>query len=284
MLSKIITKLNLRIVNFLINNQANLSEIARKTNITKANTFKALKEISSLDIVRKTIIGKSHLYRFNFLHPKAKDILNIIEEKQKASYNEKLNNLPILTHSFLQNSLKQNYQGCIFFGSSINANYKDIDIFILLKSKRNTKEIGNKLKLIEKKVSPLFGSKEELETGIKNQDMLYKNIANGIYFGDLNIINIKCKELFLRKKDIVERFIMGYGDVLSCLEFPEKDYIKVHLEKGVMDLIYSILNYYDFFPKNDKEAINLFKSKLNETKPKSVKFAIKIIQKYAWIL
>ena len=283
MLSEIITKLNWRILKFLIKREASLSEIARQTKTTKANTSNVLKLLEKYDIVRKNIQGRTHIYRFNFLHSQSKYFIDIFNEEQREEYNKKLTNIPKLMHSFLKNALSDNYKGCIFFGSSLTEKYNDIDILIILKNKENTKEIEKKIKLIEKKLSPIFGTLKDLEQGIKARDMLYKNIINGISF-KIDITHLKYKEIFLRKEDIIERFILAYRELLSCLEFKEKHYQKIHLEKGIMDFIYSILNYFDIFPKNDHEAIFLFKKELKESKPKTIKEALSIIKRYLWIL
>jgi|SRR3989344_234002 len=282
MLSKIVKTINWRILSFLIEREASLSDIARGTKTTKANIFHALKELESYDIVRKTIQGRTHIYRFNFLHSRAKDILTIALEEKRDIYNKKLQNLPIIVHSFLSQALKENYGGCIFFGSSISISFKDIDLFVILSQKRNTAEIEKKLKSINEKISVLFGSEEEFKNGIKNQDMLYKNILEGISFG-LDTTSIKYQNIFLKKEDIKERFIMGYREILSCLEFKEKTYQKIHLEKGIIDLIYAILNYLDFAPKNDKEAISFLEISLKNKKPKTIKEALSLADKYAYL-
>ena len=283
MLSKIVTGINWRILTFLIEREASLSDIARETRTTKANTFHTLKKLEDYDIVRKTIQGRTHVYRFNFLHPQARYIINLAEEEKTITYNKKFQNLPVMIHTFLFQALKVNYKGCIFFGSSITETFKDIDLFVILREKKNTSEIEKKIKFINNKISVLFGSEEEFMNGIRNQDMLYKNILNGISFG-LDITSIKYQNAFLKKEDIKERFIIGYREVLSCLEFKEKTYQRMHLEKGVMDMIYAILNYLDFTPRNDKEAVSLFKIKLKNKKPKTIKEAVSIAHKYAWML
>src|SRR3989344_2830856 len=284
MLSKIVKKVNWRILSFLIKKgEASLSDIARSTKTTKANVFNSLKELSGIDVIRKTIQGKTHLYRFNFLSPYSKEILSLILQEKRNEYNKNLDNLPIIIHSFLEFALKQNYQGCIFFGSSLESEHNDIDVFILLENNKNTETIRKKLKLIDSKISPTFGSKKELEEGIKNQDMLYKNIVHGISFG-FDSSSLKYNEHYLKKKDIKERYIIGYREILSCLEFHEKEYINTHLDKGVMDIIYSILNYFDLSPKDDKEAIRLFEEKIKEQKPKTINKAFQLSKKYFWII
>src|SRR3989344_7354017 len=148
MLSKIITRINWRILSFLIEREVSLSGIARETRTTKANTFHALKKLESYDIVRKTIQGRTHVYRFNFLHPQAEYILNLASREKTITYNEKLQNIPIIVHTFLLQALKADYKGCIFFGSSVTEEFKDIDLFVILREKRNTSEIEKKIKLI----------------------------------------------------------------------------------------------------------------------------------------
>jgi hypothetical protein len=280
----ILKKVNWRILTFLIEKgEASLSDIARQTKTTKANIFYGLKELSNIDIVRGTAQGKTHVYRFNFLSRYSKDIVDLILHEQQKEYNKKFGNIPIVLHSFLESALKENYIGCIFFGSSLSGEYKDIDVFIILKDKKNIEAIKKKLKLINQEISPIFGSKKELEAGVRNQDMLYKNIVYGISFGFDSYI-LKYNGSFLRKQDIKERLIIGYREVLSCLEFSEKEYVTVHLDKGVMDIIYAILNYFDIYPKNDREAISLFEKQTKEQKPRTVKNALQLFERYAWII
>ncbi len=284
MLSKLITSVNWRVLSFLADNEASLSEISRKTGTTKANTFRSLKGLEELDLARKTIQGKTHVYRFNFLHPEAGEILELITEERRMDYSKKFGNMPLLLHAFLSETLKEKYKGCIFFGSSLAWNkFNDIDVFVVLKEKEAVEIITSKLKLIDKRISPIFGTEEELEAGVNSQDMLYKNIACGIPFGP-DLVNIKHKQFFLRKQDIRERFMFGYRELLSCLEFPEKKYQEVHFKRGLMDFIYSILNYYDLAPKNDVEAIQLFKKTIAKRVPATAKEAIRTMEKNSWIL
>lgn len=278
-----ISSVGWRILGFLINQEGSLSEISRKTKTTKANTFHVLKSLRDADIVRKTVRGRTHVYRFNFLHPSSKGILNSLIDEQRDIYNQRLNSTPKLVDGFLSSALKGNYDGCIFFGSSLKGSFRDIDVFILLAKRREIKEIGKKLKMIDRRLSPVFGSLKEVEGGLKSQDMLYKNISNGIPFG-MDIVNLRYADYFLRKADIRERFIMAYRELLLCMEFKEMGYRKEHLERGVMEFIYAVLNYFDLFPKNDREAIALFEKELKDIKPKGLKESIRLMNKYSWIL
>jgi DNA-binding MarR family transcriptional regulator len=259
MLLKIITRVNRRILKILLIEKASLSEIARKSNTTKANVFHSLKNLEKEDLVRKEIMGRTHIYRFNFLHPLAPKVYALFLEEKKQDYNQKINAFPALLDSLLRNMLRENYQGCIFFGSSLVGKYRDIDVFLMVKDIKES-TLKNNIKKFNEKISIILGTRKELESGIRLKDMLYRNIINGIPFGcDDFVLELKHSTDFLRRKDIIERFVIGYREVVSCTEFTEKPYVAKHLEKGTLDITYASLNYFDFFPENDSEAKKIFK-------------------------
>jgi len=262
MLSNIITKVNRRILKILLAEKASLSEIARKSKTTKANIFNSLKKLEQEDLVRKEIRGRTHLYRFNHLHSQAKELSRFFLEERKKEYNQKMEGLPALLNSLLKQIFKEKYQGCIFFGSSLEGKYQDIDVFVMIKGDFPRKALRKEIKEIHEKISLVFGIKKELELGIQAEDMLYKNIIKGLPFNCEEFISeLRQKKAILRREDIQERFIIGYREILSCLEFTEKEYVKRHLEKGINDLMYAALNYFDLFPENDYQAREMFKKK-----------------------
>src|SRR3989338_4717143 len=281
MLSKIITKINIRILKIILEEKASLSEIARKSKTTKANVFHSLKGLEKEDLVRKEIRGRTHIYRFNYLHPLSRKIHTFFIEERKQEYNQKTNASPVLLNCLLENMLKKNYHGCIFFGSSLEEKYRygDIDVFIMIiGAKKNI--LKNKIIKINEKISPIFGTKKELERGIREADMLYKNIIKGIPFNCEDfILELNHRQVFLRKKDITERFVLGYREIESCLEFREKEYAAKHLERGTMDIIYAALNYFDLFPENDLQARKMFKKQFGFIFSTHTKEAIKEAEK-----
>lgn len=239
--------------------EASLSEIARDSNTSKANISRSLRMLERNDLVRKEIQGRTHLYRFNRLHSQTLEIEKQFLKKRKEAYNQKINGLPALLNLLLENILKDKYQGCIFFGSSLTSSFRDIDVFVMVKDVKND-ILVKEIKAINPKISPVIGTRKELELGFSQEDMLYKNISKGIAFNCEDfILTLRRKSFSLRRKDIQERFILGYREVLSCLEFSEKGYTKKHLEKGIMDITYAALNYSDVFPENDSKAMKIFK-------------------------
>lgn len=285
MLSEIGKKNNFRILAHLLEEEASLSELARRLKITKTRVFYSLKELERLDLVRKEIKGRTHIYRFNFLQAQAGEVIKIFLLEKKRDYNEKLKGLPGLVDIFLKTVLKEKYQGCLFFGSSLEGKFKDIDLFVMLQDFKEKKELGDKLKLIDKRLSPVFGTKEELKKGVETKDMLYSNIIRGLGFSCEDfVLKARYGEYFLRRADIEERFVLGYREILSCLEFKEKGYIKKHLEKGVMEMVYAMLNYYGLYPKNDQETKRRFKEKSGLSIPNTLKEAIKLMGKLKGVI
>jgi len=286
MLLKIITKINRRVLKILLEEKASLSEIARKSKTTKANVFHSLKGLEKEDLVRKEIRGRTHIYRFNYLHPLARKIHTLFTEERKQEYNQKTNAFPVLLNCLLENMFKKNYQGCIFFGSSLEEKYGygDIDVFVMIVgAKKNI--LKNKITKINEKISPIFGTKKELERGIREEDMLYKNVVKGIPFSCEDfILELNHRQVFLRKKDITERFVLGYREIESCLEFREKEYAAKHLERGTMDIIYAALNYFDLFPENDLQARKMFKKQFGFIFSTHTKEAIKEAEKIGGVI
>lgn len=287
MLAKIITKtLNNRIIDYLLNKQDTVTSVAKNIKSKKSNVSKILKKLYEENIVTKEIIGKSHCYNFNYLHPEAKEIINFLFINRANQLNTRLKNLPKFIDAYLKSILKNNYIGLIIFGSALTEKYKDIDIFIIVNKSRRKKQIIKNLRLINEKLSPIIGTKKELEEGFKNNDLLYLNIINGISFNCLDIItDIKYKYVFLKRKDIEERFVIGYREILNCKKFKDdKQYIKIHLEKGIFDIIYSTLNYKQTLARNDREAELLFKKTFKHKLPKSLKQAELFIDKMKGVI
>ncbi|MBI3032198.1 winged helix-turn-helix transcriptional regulator [Candidatus Woesearchaeota archaeon] len=280
MLSKIITKVNERILRHLIDQKASLTEIATATKTTKANISRSLKILEKEDLIRKEIKGKTHIYRFNYFHRYANTILKLFLDDIKKKYDQKLCYKPALLNGLLKQMLNDNYVGVIFFGSSINRNFNDIDIFILLKKTDGSKALIERIKKIDFRFSPIIGTLQEIENGLSHEDMLFKNITNGLpYSCEQEVIYLKYRSFFLKKQDIEERFIIGYREILSCLEFSEKEYLKRHLEKGIRDIMYAAMNYKDLSPKDDRELDVMFKKSYKMKLPDKVNKALQFAEK-----
>ncbi len=276
MLAKIITKkLNYRIIDHILDRENTVTLIARDVKSKKANVSKALRELEEKNIVVKEIIGRSHRYKLNYLHPEAKEIIRFLLVNRSNELNDKLNNLFKFIDAYLKSILKHDYTGLIVFGSVLTGKYRDIDIFVIADKLKSKNRIIENLKSINKKISPVIGIKEELEKGFENNDALYTNIIKGMPFGCLDfIINLRYKYLFLKRKDIEERYLIGYREISSCKKFEnDKIYLKSHLRKGIFDMVYALLDYKQAAARNDREAEQLFEEIFKYKIPMTLKQA-----------
>ena len=121
MLAKIITKkLNYRIVDFLLDNEGTVTSIAQSIGSKKANVSNTVRELEEHEIVVKEVVGKSHKYRLNYLHPDAKEIVGFLLMNKSNELNSRLENLPKFVDSYLRLVLREDYSGLIVFGSAKN--------------------------------------------------------------------------------------------------------------------------------------------------------------------
>ncbi len=275
MLPNMLTINQQKILEALLNGEISLSGLARKTFLAKARVFGSLKELEEKDWVRKREEGRTHLYRLNTLDRELKERLRIIVQCQSAGFNRKTGGLPEIVDAFLRSVLKEKYLGCIFFGSSLTEKrFQDIDFLVISAKRDKTAALIGSIKRINSKLSPIIIAREEIEKGLLAEDMLYKNVIRGLPFSCIEwYLRMKFLSSFLRREDIEERFIIGLREIISCQEFQEEEYVQRHLDKGIMDVIYAYLNYFDLFPLNDTEAKKIFKGKTKLSLPSSVKKA-----------
>ena len=276
MLLKTITKkLNYRIMDYLIDREGTVTSIAKGTGNKKENASKALRELENKELVVKEVIGRSHKYSLNCLHPEAKEIIKLFLVNRANRLNAKLESLPKFIDAYLKLVLKEDYSGLIVFGSALAGKYNDIDVFIITSQPKRNEAIIQNLKEINANISPIIGAEKELEDGFKDNDSLYSNIVNGVPFGCLDFaISLRFRQYFLKRKDIEERYLIGYREIQSCKKFSDdKVYIKNHLEKGVFDIAYALLNYKRMSARNDSEVKQFFKKVFKLSLPATLKQA-----------
>lgn len=280
--SMVTKKLHYRIMDYLLDRENTVTSTAEDIKSKKANVSVALRELEKKNIVVKEIIGKSHKYGLNYLHPEAKEIIKFLLVNRANELNNKLKDLPKFINAYLKLILGQDYAGLIVFGSVLTGKYRDIDIFVIMNKLKSKDQIIENLLSINKKISPIIGTKKELQEGFSNNDALYANIINGMPFGCLDfIINLRYKHPFLKRNDVEERYLIGYREILNCKKFSnDKIYIKNHLERGIFDIIYALLGYKQITARNDREAEQLFKEIFKQNVPKTLKqadiFALKM--------
>ena len=255
-------ELNQRILTYVLDKEDNVTNIAKAIKSTKARVSIALNELQENKLVAKKVFGKSHIYALNTSAYYFKSIAAMIIQQKAEQLSHKLEDLPKIADSYLRNILKENYVMTIFFGSSISEKeYKDIDAYVILKKRYDkAAELKKRLMLLNNKLAPIFGTLDELNTGIKNKDSLYGNILNGLPANNVEgFIELKYREELLKRKDIEERFMLALRELQLELS-PE------NMERAVFDAAYAALSCLGNAAKNDNEAIELCKrSKLDET-------------------
>lgn len=248
-------ELNYRILEHLLYSEQNVTKIAKEINSTKARVSIALNELQKKNLVIKKIFGKSHVYTLNKLSHEFKNIARIIIENDLEKLNYKLDNLPKIADAYLKSILKESYLTAIFFGSVISEKeYRDIDVYVILHDKYNkASELSRRLLMLNAKLSVIFGTIKELREGIQNKDSLFENILNGLPSSSIEqFIELKYNQDRLKRKDIEERFMLAVREL--HLGLSEKN-----IERAVFDLAYAALNSLNQEPKNDSEAVELFK-------------------------
>ncbi len=255
-----------RIIMFLLENQGSVTEIAKKIGSTKARVSESIRELESLNIVKKEVLGRTHNYSFNYLNPFSKEIYRMFLVKKSNDLNKKLNYLPSILTEYLKRIFKKNFEGMIFFGSCIlEEEFRDIDVFLLFSGKQDLKTIEKAIKDFETfyrnhKLSYLIGTKKEIvDNYLKKEDMFYQNLMKGVPFGCLNFfLDLRFKEHEAILNDIIDRTITGLREVINSLkERDDKRYVRKHMENGLFNIIYAFLRYHGKSASNDYEAMNL---------------------------
>lgn len=261
-LERLSRELNYRILEYLLDKEDNVTNIANAINSTKARVSIALNELEDRKLVAKRVFGRSHVYKLNKLSYGFREIVGIIIQQKAEKLNHKLENLPKIVDSYLRSILKKNYLLAIFFGSVISENeYKDIDVYIVLKKRYDkAAELKKRLMLLNNKVAPIFGTIDELNAGTKNKDSLYANILNGLPSSDISkFIELKYNEELLKRNDIQERYALALREL--HLELSAES-----IERAMFDASYAALNCLGKEPKNDNEVIaNCKELKIDET-------------------
>lgn len=278
-------KLDARLIRALILEREALSvtEASTRVGSSKIRASIALRGLMERDIVKREIVGRTHRYSFNYCCAEARGIFGLILAERAQELRARLN--AGFVSGFLKSILKENLTGVIFFGSCVSRKvFKDIDVFLLFRGKpeeqgkvgRIFDELG--VVLPGSKFSFMLGTETEVENDyISGKDAFYSNlIDNGLPFG--------CEEFFtnlrFRKHTMTaavaestrERFILGVRELISCRKNEDDPlFLERHMEKGVFDVTYAVLNCAGHHPVDDYEAIDMMKKIFGTTVPAKVK-------------
>ncbi len=186
-----------KILNFLLRNRDlyNINQIARILNLSVGSAHKILKNLEERNIVNMKKLGNARYYNLNFNNQEAVKLseLILIEEKNNLLKENKT------ARVYVHDLEKYDSECTILFGSILNkGEAKDVDVLLIIKSKREMKKINNFCleisKIRTKKVNPLILLEEDLIENIKKQNKAVADIIrNGIILkgGEIFIKTIK---------------------------------------------------------------------------------------------
>lgn len=275
-------KLDMGLVRALLKSEAlSVTEASKRIGTSKIRASVALRELMEEGIVKREIVGRTHRYSFNYCHRNAGDVLRLVLAEKAQELRDRLN--AEFVFEFIKSILGENMTGVIFFGSCVSgpAKFGDVDVFLLFgDGKKEEQEervngIFGELGLVLPgfKFSFMLGTENEVEDGyIMGKDAFYGNLVNnGLPFG--------CEEFFiglrLRKcaaDDSRERFILGVREIISCRKHEDDPvFLERHLEKGIFDVAYAVLNRFGQYPADDYEVMSRMKELFGTKMPEKGK-------------
>jgi len=154
-------------------------EIARLVGVTPPATHAALKELYSQDILRRDIIGKQHLYRFNV---KSRVVKNILTPAFKGELSIKKDIVEFLKKSILREKLKNKIVSLIQYGSLQTGKTdkkSDVDIVIITNTQSDKQQTEKMFtEDISNKFHEYFGA--HLDVYIKTKDEFIKRLKKNL--------------------------------------------------------------------------------------------------------
>jgi DNA-binding Lrp family transcriptional regulator len=168
----------------------NANSISKKVGLTPMGCLKILRQLEKENIILSKKKSNIIFYNFNFKNQYAKDFASLILRKE-ADYSS------VFIKRWTNEIRKiKGVNMSIIFGSVLTkgSNANDIDILFVMDKKDFAKIKVNieKLNLIsEKKIHPVYQTKEDLLKNLKNKDSVVTNIIKGVVvMGEKEFMNI----------------------------------------------------------------------------------------------
>ena len=154
-----ISKAKLKIVTFLLNHEAAMSEreIASVLNVSHMSINRFMKEMADVNFVNYVTIGKAHLWKVNRKSYAFEALSRLIGDISKAR-----KPLEDLKKTILENLPNSLIKKVILFGSvakGLESENSDIDIFILVKNLEMKKEVESFVERLSIKCLDLYGNR-----------------------------------------------------------------------------------------------------------------------------
>lgn len=162
----------------------NANNISKELGISSMGALKIAKRLEKEGVLTSRHIGKGIFYSINFKNSYVRNYLLFIL-KRESEYS-----IPYVKRWISEIKKIKNSDLAILFGSVLTKNEKakDIDVLFVL-SQKNFNEIKKEIEQIniinDKKIHPIFQTKQDIIDNIKKQDKVILNAIKGIVvFGE----------------------------------------------------------------------------------------------------
>lgn len=171
-------------------NDYNANNISKELGISSMGALKIARKLEKEGILTSRQIGKGIFYSIDFKNSYAKNFLLFILKRELQCSS------PYVKRWITEIKKIKNSSLAILFGSVLTKNEKaeDIDVLFISSQKKFNelkKEIEQLNKINDKKIHPIFQSKQDIIDNIKKQDKIILNAINGIVvFGEEILLEI----------------------------------------------------------------------------------------------
>lgn len=171
-------------------NNYNANNISKELGMSSMGALKIAKNLEKEGVLVSRQIGKGIFYSINFKNSYVRNFLLFIL-KRESEYSS-----PYIKRWISEIKKIKNSSLAILFGSVLTKNEKaeDIDVLLISSQKKFNelkKEIEQLNKINDKKIHPIFQSKQDIIDNIKKQDKVILNTIKGIVvFGEEVLLEI----------------------------------------------------------------------------------------------
>ena len=170
--------------------QYNANSIAKALEISRMGALKIARRLEKEEVITSKELGKAFFYHLNLENDYAKQYLKFLlkrEAKHASSY----------VKVWLDEIKKiKSANAAILFGSILKKQKeaKDVDVLLVIDSK-NYKKVKEEIEEVNsvnnKKIHPMFQTKEDFKRNISKEDKPLLNAVNGMYvFGEDSLMEL----------------------------------------------------------------------------------------------
>lgn len=164
----------------------NANSLARLMKISAMGSLKIARKLEKEEIIKSRKVGRANIYRINF-NDYSKQYINFLLKKEINETN------PYIKRWVRDLEKIKSANAIILFGSVLTKGEgaNDIDALIIVNQnniKKVKKEIESLNSINDKKVHPVFQTKQDLAKHLKEDNKMILNALRGLYISGADII------------------------------------------------------------------------------------------------